>query len=50
MSGTPTPTNPFKQALRLHRGQIGLWLGLASAYSAEICAGVLRGWLKEGQV
>ncbi|HTK67491.1 MAG TPA: HpcH/HpaI aldolase/citrate lyase family protein [Pseudonocardia sp.] len=45
MSGTPTPTNPFKQALRLHRGQIGLWLGLASAYSAEICAGAGFDWL-----
>ena len=34
-----TPINLFKQALAEKRAQIGLWLGLADAYSAEICAG-----------
>ncbi len=40
-----TPVNPFKQALRDKRAQIGLWLGLADAYSAEICAGAGFDWL-----
>ena len=40
-----TPTNPFKQALVEKRAQIGLWLGLADAYSAEICAGAGFDWL-----
>ncbi|NDZ14041.1 2-dehydro-3-deoxyglucarate aldolase [Variovorax sp. WS11] len=40
-----TPTNPFKQALAEKRAQIGLWLGLADAYSAEICAGAGFDWL-----
>ncbi len=40
-----TPTNPFKQALKDKRAQIGLWLGLADAYSAEICAGAGFDWL-----
>jgi 4-hydroxy-2-oxoheptanedioate aldolase len=40
-----TPTNPFKQALAQRRAQIGLWLGLANAYSAEICAGAGFDWL-----
>ncbi|MGQ0483433.1 MAG: aldolase/citrate lyase family protein [Pseudonocardia sp.] len=42
---SPTPVNPFKQALRRGRPQIGFWLGLASAYSAEICAGAGFDWL-----
>lgn len=37
--------NPFKQALAQGRPQIGLWLGLADAYSAEICAGAGFDWL-----
>ena len=37
--------NPFKQALAEKRPQIGLWLGLADAYSAEICAGAGFDWL-----
>jgi 4-hydroxy-2-oxoheptanedioate aldolase len=41
----PTPINPFKQALAERRPQIGLWLGLADAYSAEICAGAGFDWL-----
>lgn len=40
-----TPLNPFKQALAEKRAQIGLWLGLADAYSAEICAGAGFDWL-----
>jgi 4-hydroxy-2-oxoheptanedioate aldolase len=40
-----TPTNLFKQALAEKRAQIGLWLGLADAYSAEICAGAGFDWL-----
>ncbi len=40
-----TPVNPFKQALAAKRPQIGLWLGLADAYSAEICAGAGFDWL-----
>jgi 4-hydroxy-2-oxoheptanedioate aldolase len=31
-------TNTFKQALRLRRPQIGLWMGLADAYVAELLA------------
>ena len=40
-----TPRNPFKQALREQRPQIGLWLGLANSYSAEICASAGFDWL-----
>jgi 4-hydroxy-2-oxoheptanedioate aldolase len=40
-----TSINPFKQALAEGRPQIGLWLGLADAYSAEICAGAGFDWL-----
>lgn len=40
-----TPVNPFKQALAERRPQIGLWQGLASAYTAEICAGAGFDWL-----
>ncbi|KAG0767136.1 hypothetical protein G6F22_017703 [Rhizopus arrhizus] len=32
-------TNTFKQALRDRKPQIGLWAGLASAYTSEIVAG-----------
>ena len=32
------PTNAFKQALREGKRQIGLWVGLADAYAAEILA------------
>ncbi|WP_156677697.1 4-hydroxy-2-oxoheptanedioate aldolase [Sphingomonas profundi] len=37
--------NPFKQALREGRAQIGLWQALANAYTAEICAGAGFDWL-----
>jgi len=40
-----TPLNPFKRALQERRQQIGLWLGLADSYSAEICAGAGFDWL-----
>jgi len=41
----PAPTNRFKHAIRAGKPQIGLWLGLASAYSAELCAGAGFDWL-----
>jgi 4-hydroxy-2-oxoheptanedioate aldolase len=39
------PVNPFKQALKEKRAQIGLWLGLADHYTTEICAGAGFDWL-----
>jgi len=38
-------TNVFKTNLLKQAPQLGLWLGLASAYSAEICAGAGFDWL-----
>jgi 4-hydroxy-2-oxoheptanedioate aldolase len=40
-----TPINRFKQAMAQGQAQIGLWLGLADAYSAEILAGTGYDWL-----
>jgi 4-hydroxy-2-oxoheptanedioate aldolase len=40
-----TPVNGFKQALRERCVQFGLWVGLANAYGAEICAGAGFDWL-----
>ena len=40
-----TPINPFKQAITNKQAQIGLWLGLADPYCAEICAGAGFDWL-----
>jgi 4-hydroxy-2-oxoheptanedioate aldolase len=40
-----TPPNTFKLALKNRQPQIGLWLGLANAYTAEICAGAGFDWL-----
>ncbi len=40
-----TPDNPFKNAIAQGRPQIGLWMGLANAYCAEICAGAGFDWL-----
>ena len=40
-----TPTNRFKQAMAQSQAQIGLWLGLANGYSAEILAGTGYDWL-----
>ena len=39
------PINPFKQALKEGRRQIGLWQSLANPYTAEICAGAGFDWL-----
>nr|WP_145547329.1 4-hydroxy-2-oxoheptanedioate aldolase [Variovorax boronicumulans] len=39
------PTNPFKAALARPQAQIGLWLGLADPYSAELCATTGFDWL-----
>lgn len=41
----PAPLNTFKAALALETPQIGLWLGLANAYTAEIAAGAGFDWL-----
>lgn len=41
----PRLHNPFKQALAEGRQQIGLWLGLADSYAAEILGGVGYDWL-----
>ena len=40
-----TPNNLFKHALAQKQAQIGLWLGLANAYTTEICAGAGFDWL-----
>ncbi len=40
-----TTDNVFKRALACGELQIGLWLGLADAYSAELCAGSGFDWL-----
>jgi len=40
-----TPDNTFKAALSAQQTQIGLWLSLASPYSAEIIAGAGFDWL-----
>jgi 4-hydroxy-2-oxoheptanedioate aldolase len=39
------PPNPFKHALVAGKQQIGLWVSLASPYSAEIVAGAGFDWL-----
>ena len=40
-----TPVNLFKHALQNKQPQIGLWMGLANAYTAEICALAGFDWL-----
>ncbi len=40
-----TPINTFKQALQAGKPQIGLWVGLADGYVAEILAGTGFDWL-----
>ena len=40
-----TPVNLFKQALARPGAQIGLWLGLADPYAAELCASAGFDWL-----
>lgn len=39
------PSNGFKQALRADTAQIGLWLGLANGYCAELAANCGFDWL-----
>lgn len=41
----PTPVNRFKQALARGDFQGGLWLALADAYAAELCAGSGFDWV-----
>jgi 4-hydroxy-2-oxoheptanedioate aldolase len=41
----PLAANAFKRAIAERQAKIGLWLGLADAYSAEICAGAGFDWL-----
>ena len=38
MNISKLPVNTFKQALLEGRSQIGLWLGLADPYAAELLA------------
>jgi len=40
-----TPVNAFKQAMRAGQVQIGLWVGLADGYAAELLAGTGFDWL-----
>ncbi len=39
------PKNEFKRAIAAGKQQIGLWVSLANAYSAEICAGAGFDWM-----
>jgi 4-hydroxy-2-oxoheptanedioate aldolase len=39
------PANPFKKAILSGRPQVGLWVSLVSAYSAELVAGAGFDWL-----
>jgi 4-hydroxy-2-oxoheptanedioate aldolase len=41
----PVPPNRFKAALKAKQPQIGLWLGLADSYAAELSAGAGFDWL-----
>lgn len=45
MTTSALPQNPFKLALREQRAQIGLWLGLADPYVAELLATIGFDWL-----
>ena len=45
MARIPLPKNKFKAALLAGKPQIGLWVGLASAYTTEACAGAGFHWL-----
>ncbi|HKX39997.1 MAG TPA: aldolase/citrate lyase family protein, partial [Burkholderiaceae bacterium] len=42
---TVTPPNLFKQSIAQPGAQIGLWLGLADPYAAELCATAAYDWL-----
>uniref|UniRef100_UPI00351647CC aldolase/citrate lyase family protein n=1 Tax=Pontibacterium sp. TaxID=2036026 RepID=UPI00351647CC len=39
------PKNTFKEQIKNGPAQIGLWLGLANAYTAELLAGAGFDWL-----
>ena len=41
----PIKKNTFKAALENGQAQIGLWIGLANSYTAELCAGAGFDWL-----
>jgi 4-hydroxy-2-oxoheptanedioate aldolase len=41
----PAPINHFKAALKANQPQIGFWLALANAYTAEIAGGAGFDWL-----
>lgn len=41
----PAPINRFKSALRQNRLQVGFWLAMANAYTAEMAAGSGYDWL-----
>lgn len=41
----PAPVNRFKAALKAGKPQIGFWLALANAYTAEIAGGAGFAWL-----
>ena len=41
----PAPKNAFKAALKSNKPQIGLWLDMADAYSAEIAGHAGFDWL-----
>jgi 4-hydroxy-2-oxoheptanedioate aldolase len=45
MTISDLPRNSFKQALRNHQARIGLWLGLADPYVAELLATTGFDWL-----
>ena len=45
MSTMQTPPNPFKRAIASPGACIGLWLGLADPYAAELCATAGFDWL-----
>jgi 4-hydroxy-2-oxoheptanedioate aldolase len=45
MTTMHTPDNAFKRALTRGDAQIGLWLGLADPYTAELCATAGFDWL-----
>ena len=45
MQADQFPDNPFKRTLKEGRPQIGLWLGMADPYVAELLAGTGFDWL-----
>ena len=45
MTSIALPKNIFKQRLLAGQSQIGMWVGLANAYTTELCAGAGFDWL-----